>query len=81
MHCEYRKDGEFRKSSEFHNVHFHGQMTGAVRFACVKQKVNLNENSMQIDSRMLPILNALHVGFITVTLKLDHLVNSFKKVN
>ena len=47
-------------------------MTGAVRFDCVKQKVNSNEKSIQIDSRMLPILNALHVGFITFTLKLKH---------
>ena len=30
---------------------------------------------------MLPILNALHVGFMTFALKLDHLVNSIKKVN
>ena len=30
---------------------------------------------------MLPILNALHVGTLTFTLKLDHLVNSIKKVN
>ena len=56
-------------------------MTGAVRFACVRQKVNLNEKSIQIDSRMLPILNAVHVGFLTFTLKLDHLVNSIQKVN
>ena len=81
MRREYRKDGGFRKSSEFRNVYFHAQMTGPVRFACVKQKVNLNEKSIQIDSIMLPILNALHVGFITFTLKLDHLVNSIKKVN
>ena len=81
MHRENHKDGEFRKSSEFRNIYFHAQMTGAVRFACVKQKVNLNEKSIQIDSRMLPILNALHIGFITITLKLDHPVNSIKKVN
>ena len=80
MHREYRKDGEFRQSSEFRNVYFHAKMTWAVRFVCLKQKVNLNEKSTQIDSRMLPILNALHVGFITFTLKLDHLVNSIKKV-
>ena len=30
---------------------------------------------------MLWILNALHVGFITFPLKLDHLVNNIKKVN
>ena len=81
MRREYRKDGEIRKSSEFRNVYFHAQMTGAVRFACVRQKVNLNEKSIQIDSRMLPILNAVHVGFLTFTLKLDHLVNSIQKVN
>ena len=56
-------------------------MTGAVRFACVRKKVNLNEKSIQIDSRMLPILNALHVGALTFTLQLDHLVNSIEKVN
>ena len=67
MHRKYRKDSEFRKSSEFRNVFFLGQMTGAVRFACVRQKVNLNEKSIQIDSRMLPILNTLHVGFLTFT--------------
>ena len=48
MRHEYRKDGEFRKSSEFHNLYFHTQMAGAVRFACVKQKVNLNEKSIQV---------------------------------
>ena len=32
MRREYRKDGEIRKSSEFHNAYFHAQMTGAVRF-------------------------------------------------
>ena len=37
-------------------------MTGVVGFACVRQKVNLNKKSEQTDSRMLPILNALHVG-------------------
>ena len=36
MGHEYRKDGEFRNSSEFCNVHFHVQITGAVRFACVR---------------------------------------------
>ena len=56
-------------------------MTGAFWFACVMQKVNLNEKSIQIVSRMLPILNAVHVGFLTFTLKLDHLVNSIQKVN
>ena len=29
---------------------------------------------------MLSILNALYVGFLTFTFKLDHLVNSIKKV-
>ena len=43
MRREYRRDGEFRTSSEFRNVYFHAQMTGAVRFAYFKQKVNLNE--------------------------------------
>ena len=81
MRREYRKGGEIRKSSEFRNVYFHAQMTGAVRFAYVRQKVSLNEKSIQIDSRMLPILNAVHVGFLTFTVKLDHLVNSIKKVN
>ena len=81
MRREYRKDGEFRTSSEFRNLYFHAQITGAVRFACVRQNVNLNEKSIQIDSRMLPLLNALHVRFITFALKLDHLVNSIKKVN
>ena len=46
MRREYRKDGEFRKSSEFRNVYFHAQIAGAVRFACVRQKVNLNEKSI-----------------------------------
>ena len=36
MRREYCKGGEFRKSSSFCNVHFHAQMIGAVRFACVK---------------------------------------------
>ena len=40
---EYRKVGEFRKSSEFRNVHFHAQMAGAVRFACVRKNVNLKK--------------------------------------
>ena len=48
MRCEYHKGGEFRKSSEFRNLYFHTQMAGAVRFACVKQKVNLNEKSIQV---------------------------------
>ena len=56
-------------------------MTRAFRFACVRKKVNLNEKLIQIDPRMLPILNALHVGSPTFTLKLDHRVNSIKKVN
>ena len=56
-------------------------MTRAVRFACVRKKVNLNEKSIQIDPRVLPIVNALHVGSLTFNLKLDHLVNSIKNVN
>ena len=77
-HC---KDIEFWKLCEFLNVYFHTQMTRAVRFACVRKKVNLNEKSIQIDPRVLPIVNALHVGSLTFNLKLDHLVNSIKKVN
>ena len=46
MRREYRRDGEFRTSSEFRNAYFHAQMTGAVRFACLKQKVNLSEKSI-----------------------------------
>ena len=71
---EYRRDGEFTNSSEFRNVYFHAQMTGSVWFARVGQKVNLNEKSIQIDSRMLPVLNVLHVGFLTFTRKFNHLV-------
>ena len=78
---EYRKDIEFWKSSEFRNVYFHAQMTRAVWFTCVRQKDNLNEKSIQIDSRIFPILNALHVEFLTFTLTLDQLVSSIKKVN
>ena len=81
MRCKYRKDGEIRKSSEFRNVYFHAQMAGAYQFACVRQKVHLNEKSIQIDSRMLPILNAVYAGFLKFTLKLDRLVNSIQKVN
>ena len=80
MRREYRKDGEIRESSEFRNVYFHSQMTGAVRFACVRQKINLNQKSIQIDSRMLSILNVVHVGFLTFTLKLDHLVKSIMEL-
>ena len=61
---EYCKDGEFRKLSEFPSVYLHAQMTGAVRFACVWQKINLNKKSIQVDSKMLSILNALRVGFL-----------------
>ena len=81
MHREYRKDGEFMKYSEFRNVYFHTKMTRAVRFACVRQKVNLSEKFIQVDTRMLPILNALDVGFLTFTRKLDHVDNCIKKVN
>ena len=75
MRREYRKDGELRKSSGLRNVYFHAKMTGAVWIACVGQKINFNDKSIQIDSRMLPILNALHVDFLKFTWKLDHLVN------
>ena len=81
MSPEYRKDAEFWKSSEFCNVYFYAQMTRAVRFTCAMIKVNLNEKSIQIDPRILPILKTLHVEFRKFTLKLDQLVNSIKKVN
>ena len=69
MPPEYRKDAEFSKSSEFRNVYFYEQMTRAVRFTCVRIKVNLNEKSIQIDLRILPILKTLHVEFLKLTLK------------
>ena len=75
MSPEYRKDAEFWKSSEFCNVYFYAQMTRAVRFTCARIKVNLNEKSIQIDPRILPVLKTLHVEFLKFILKLDQLVN------
>lgn len=61
------------ESLGFHPAYFYAQMTGAGWLACVSQKVNLNEKSVQIDS--------LRVGFLPFTLTFDHLINKLKKVN
>ena len=61
------------ESLGFHPAYFYEQMTGAAWLACVSQKVNLNEKSVQIDS--------LRVGFLPFTLTFDHLINKLKKVN
>ena len=69
------------ESLEFHFVYFHAQITGAVQFVYARYNINLKEKSVHTDSRMMPFLNALHVGFLPFTLRFNHLVNSFKKVN
>lgn len=69
------------ESLGFHPAYFYAQMTGAGWLACVSQKVNLNEKSVQIDSIILLVFNALRVGFLPFTLTFDHLINNLKKVN
>ena len=73
-----RKDREAKKLSDLKNVFFYAQLTGNVRLACIRQKINLDHTN---GSKALLSVNPVHIAFILFTLQLDDLSHTLKAIN